>query len=73
MELDTFYVVTIPEHTKKETSFSTKTYGTCLGLAPKEAQVYIPEKKYYFYKRKQSKKFCLEHNYPFEYITKELY
>ena len=73
MELDTFYVVTIPEHTKKETSFSTKTYGTCLGLAPKEAQVYIPEKKYYFYKRKQAKKFCLENDYSFEYITKELY
>lgn len=73
MELDTFYVVTIPEHTKKETSFSTKTYGTCLGLAPKEAQVYIPEKKYYFYKRKQAEKFCLENDYPFEYITKELY
>jgi hypothetical protein len=24
MELDTFYVVTIPEHTKKEISFATK-------------------------------------------------
>lgn len=73
MELDTFYVVTIPEHTKKETSFSTKTYGTCLWLEPKETLVYVSEKKYYFYKRKQAKKFCLENNYPFEYITKELY
>ena len=43
MELDTFYVVTIPEHTKKEISFSTKKYGTCLGLAPEETQVYIPD------------------------------
>lgn len=73
MELDTFYVFTIPEHTKKEMSFVTKKYGTCLGLAPEETQVYIPEKKYYFYKRKQAKKFCLENNYPFEYIAKELY
>lgn len=53
--------------------FATKKYGTCLGLAPEETQVYVPEKKYYFYKRKQAKKFCLENNYPFEYITKELY
>lgn len=73
MELDTFYVVTIPEHTKKEMSFVTKKYGTCLGLAPEETHVYIPEKKYYFYKRKQAKKFCLENNYQFEYIAKELY
>ena len=74
MELDTFYVVTIPEHTeKKGISFSTKKYGTCLELEPKETLVYIPEKKYYFFKRKQAKKFCLENNYPFEYITKELY
>lgn len=73
MELDTFYVVTIPEHTKKEMSFVTKKYVTCLGLAPEETQVYISEKKYYFYKRKQAKKFCLENDYPFEYITKELY
>lgn len=73
MELDTFYVVTIPEHKEKEMSFVTKKYGTCLGLAPEETQVYIPEKKYYFYKRKQAKKFCLENNYTFEYIAKELY
>ena len=73
MELYTFYVVTIPEHTEKEMSFVTKKYGTCLGLAPEETQVYIPEKKYYFNKRKRAKKFCLENSYPFEYITKELY
>lgn len=73
MELDTFYVVTIPEHTKKEMSFVTKKYGTCLGLAPEEKQVYIQEKKYYFKKRKHAKLFCLENDYPFEYITKELY
>lgn len=73
MELDTFYVVTIPEYTKKEMSFVTKKYGTYLGLAPEETQVYIPEKKHYFNKRKQAKKFCLENNYPFEYIAKELY
>lgn len=72
MELDTFYVVTIPEHIKKEISFSVK-FGTCTGITPEETQVYIPEKKYYFNKRKQAKKFCLENNYPFEYITKELY
>lgn len=54
-------------------SFDTKKYGTCLGLEPKETLVYVSEKKYYFYKRKQAKKFCLENNYPFEYITKELY
>lgn len=73
MELDTFYVVTIPEHTKKEISFSTKKYGTCTGIAPEETQVCIPEKKYCFNKRKQAKNFCLDNNYPFEYITKELY
>lgn len=73
MELDTFYVVTIPEHTKKEISFSTKKFGTCIGITPEETQVCIPEKKYYFNKHKQAKKFCLENNYPFEYITKELY
>lgn len=39
MELDTFYVVTIPEHTKKEISFSTKKYGMCLCIEPKETQV----------------------------------
>ena len=42
MELDTFYVVTIPEHTKKEMSFVTKKYGTCLGLEKEEKQVYVP-------------------------------
>lgn len=73
MELYTFYVVTTPEHTEKEMSFTTKKYGTCLGLEPKEEQVYIPERKYYFCRCKQAKKFCLENNYPFEYITKELY
>lgn len=73
MELDTFYVVTIPEHTEKKMGFATKKYGTCLGLEPKETLVFVSEKKYYFYKRKQAKKFCLENNYPFEYITKELY
>lgn len=73
MELDTFYVVTIPEHTEKEISFSTKKYGTCTGIIPEETQVCVPEKKYYFNKRKQSKLFCLENDYPFEYIAKELY
>lgn len=73
MELDTFYVVTIPEHTEKEISFATKKYGACLGIEPKETLVYVSEKKYYFYKRKQAKKFCLENDCPFEYITKELY
>lgn len=73
MGLDTFYVVTIPEHTKKEVSFKTKEYGTCLGIEPQETQVCVQEKKYYFNKRKQAKKFCLENDYPFEYITKELY
>lgn len=73
MELDTFYVVAIPEHTEKKMGFATKKNGTCLGLEPKETLVYISEKKYYFYKRKQAKKFCLENNYPLEYITKELY
>lgn len=28
----------------------------------------ISEKRYIFEKRKKAKKFCLEHNYPFEYI-----
>lgn len=73
MGLDTFYVVTIPEHIKKEISFKTKEYGTCLGIEPQETQVCVPEKKYYFNKRKQAKKFCLENDYPFEYIAKELY
>lgn len=73
MELDTFYVVTIPEHTKKEISFKTKEYSTCLGIEPQETQVCVPEKKYYFKKRKRAKRFCLENNYPFEYIAKELY
>ena len=73
MELDAFYVVTIPEHTKKEISFKTKEYGTCLGVEPQETQVCVPEKKYYFNKRKQAKKFCLENDYPLEYITKESY
>ena len=45
----------------------------CIGIAPEETQVYVPEKKYYFNKRKHAKKFCLENNYPFEYIAKELY
>lgn len=53
--------------------FATKKYETCLGLEPKETLVCVSEKKYYFYKRKQAKKFCLENDYPFEYITKELY
>lgn len=44
-----------------------------LGIEPQETQVCIPEKKYYFNKRKQAKKFCLENDYPFEYIAKELY
>lgn len=69
MKLDTFYVVTIPEHTKKEISFN----GTCISIAPEVTEVCVLEKKYYFNKRKQAKKFCLENNYPFEYITKELY
>lgn len=73
MELDTFYVVTIPEHTKEEISFNTKKIGTCIGVAPEVTQVCVPEKKYYFNKRKQAKRFCLENNYPFEYIAKELY
>ena len=72
MELDTFYVVTIPEHTEKKVSFVTKKYGTYLGLETKETPFYVLEKKYYFCKRKQAKKFCLENDYPFEYITKEL-
>ena len=69
MKLDTFYVVTIPEHTKKEISFN----NTCISITPEETQVCVLEKKYYFNKRKQAKKFCLENNYPLEYITKELY
>lgn len=35
MKLDTFYVVTIPEHTKKEISFN----GICIGIEPKETKV----------------------------------
>lgn len=73
MELDTFYIVTIPEHTAKDISFNMKKFGTRIGIEPEETQVCVSEKKYYFKKRKQAKKFCLDNDYPLEYITKELY
>lgn len=71
MKQDTFYVVTVPERTRKEPNI----------VADKRIGYYfcgyvdvpISVKKYYFEKRKKAKKFCLENNYPFNYITKELY
>ena len=71
MKQDTFYVVTVPERTYKKPAIVTdKRTG---GYVCEYVDTPIPEKKYYFEKRKKAKKFCLENNYPFDYITEELY
>lgn len=80
MKLDMFYEVIVPEHMDKQFKVGQPGYYEYIGdgffsdyrYVPAAQGTYEPvtvsEKRYIFKKRKKAKKFCLENNYPFEYI-----
>lgn len=82
MAKDVFYEVIVPEHLEERISStgSIECYETpgifftsCKRIpviSTSNKAVRIPKKRYIFKKRKKAKKFCLENDYPFEYIHK---
>lgn len=85
MDKDVFYEVIVPEHLEEridsigsppyyETMGIFFTSYKCIPAVPTSYKtVRIPEKRYIFEKRKKAKKFCLENDYPCEYIHKREY
>lgn len=82
MDKDVFYEVIVPEHLEERISSTGKLecyetpgifFTSCKYIpviSTSNKAVTIPEKRYFFKKRKKAKKFCLENDYPFEYIHK---
>lgn len=80
MQLDVFYEVIVPEHMDKKLRVGQLGHYEYIGGGFFSGYRYVPavqgtwepvtvsEKRYIFEKRKKAKKFCLENNYPFEYI-----
>lgn len=78
MQLDVFYEVIVPEHMDKRIEIGQPGYYEDAGFfsdyryvppVPTTWEpVMVSEKRYIFKKRKKAKKFCLENDYPFEYI-----
>mgnify|MGYP006952322373 FL=1 len=80
MELDTFYEVIVPAHMDKRLKVGRPGYYEYTGGGFFSGYRYVPavhgtwepimvsEKRYIFEQRKKAKKFCLENDYPFEYI-----
>lgn len=78
MQLDVLYEVIVPEHMDTKFKIGRPGYYEDAGFfsgyryvpaVPATLKpVMISEKRYIFEKRKKAKKFCLEHNYPFDYI-----
>lgn len=75
MKLDVFYEVIVPEHEERIDSWGcaheSHTYSQDTSTTYKTMK--IPEKRYFFYKRKKAKLFCLENGYPLDYIFKRKY
>ena len=82
MAKDVFYEVIVPEHLEERIGstgrlgyYETKgiffpSYKLIPTVSTSYKTVIIPEKRYIFEKRKKAKKFCLENDYPCEYIHK---
>lgn len=80
MDKDVFYEVIVPEHLEERIGsigrleyYETKgiffpSYKLIPTVSTRCKTVTIPEKRYIFEKRKKAKKFCLENDYPCEYI-----
>lgn len=78
MKLDIFYEVIVPARIDRKLNWGRPGYYEDAGffrgyryvpaIPSTWESVMVPEKRYIFEQRKKAKKFCLEHNYPFEYI-----
>ena len=77
MDKDTFYVVAVPQRTKEKVNWGARPgYWECgffttkyIPPEPATSLVVVPEERHYFNTSKEAKKFCLDNNYPFSYIT----
>ncbi len=65
MSDDDVWIVTVPDYKVK---IMERDYFKRSSSLPKSTTVSV-EKKFYFDTRKQAKKFCLENNYPLDYIS----
>lgn len=65
MSDDDVWIVTVPNYKVKVVE---RDYSKRRSSLPESTTVSV-EKKFYFDTRKQAKKFCLENNYPLDYIS----
>ena len=65
MSDDDVWIVTVPNY---KIAIMERDYSKRISSMPKDTTVTV-ERKFYFDTRKQAKKFCLENDYPLDYIS----
>lgn len=65
MSDDDVWIITVPNY---KVAIMERDYSKRIPFMPKDTTVTV-ERKFYFDTRKQAKKFCLENDYPFDYIS----
>lgn len=65
MSNDDVWIVTVPKY---KAMIMVRDYSNRISPVTKATTATV-ERKFYFDTRKQAKKFCLEHDYPLDYIS----